>query len=61
MHLKKFEEAKQSFEKSSSLSLKSGKENKNVAKMLRECDIQIEKIRKEEKAIYQKMFKKSVV
>lgn len=56
MKLNKFDEAKESFQKS--LSSQSGKENRNVAKLMRECDIQLEKILKEEKAIYQKMFKR---
>ena len=55
--MKKFEEGKAAFEKSSSLALKSGKANKDAAKMIRECDVQMGLIRVQEKAIYQKMFK----
>ena len=58
MMMKKFDKAKQAFEKSASVGPNAGKENKNVAKMLRECDIETEKIRQAEKAMYQKMFKK---
>ena len=58
MMMKKFEEAKQAFEKSASVGPNAGKENKNVAKMLRDCGIETEKIRQAEKAMYQKMFKK---
>ena len=53
-----FDEAKQALEKSSSVGANAGKENKNVAKLMRECDIQMDKIRQAEKAMYQKMFKK---
>ena len=55
--MKKFEEAKATFEKSSSLAFKSGKSNKDAAKMIRECELQMGQLRKQEKAIYQKMFK----
>ena len=55
MLLKKYEEAKAAFVKSASVSKK---ENKNVLKLIRDCDIELEKIRKQEKAMYQKMFKK---
>ena len=58
MMMKKFDKAKQAFEKSASVGPNAGKENKNVAKMLRDCDIETEKIRQAEKAMYQKMFKK---
>jgi 3-deoxy-D-manno-octulosonate 8-phosphate phosphatase KdsC-like HAD superfamily phosphatase len=57
MMQKKFEEAKAAFEKSSSLAITAGRENKTVGKMVRECDIQISQGKREEKAIYQKMFK----
>jgi hypothetical protein len=57
MMQKKFEEAKAAFEKSSSLAITAGRENKTVGKMVRECDIQISQVKREEKAIYQKMFK----
>ena len=58
MMMKKFDKAKQAFEKSASVGPNAGKENKNVAKMLRDCGIETEKIRQAEKAMYQKMFKK---
>jgi hypothetical protein len=41
MLMKKFEEAKEAFVKSASVGPNAGKENKNVARMLRECDIQV--------------------
>lgn len=55
MLLKKFEEAKSAFVKSASVG---NKENKNVVKMTRDCDIELEKLRQQEKVMYQKMFKK---
>lgn len=57
MQLRKFEEAKEALLKSSSLGPASGKENKIVQKLVRDCDIEIEKNKKREKDMCRNMFK----
>ena len=52
--LKDFEKAKESFTRVSEIS--EGK-NKDVAKWLRQCDIEIEKMKHREKKMYKEMFK----
>ena len=52
--LKDFETAKESFNRVTDIS---GGKNKDVAKWLRDCDIEIDKIKNKEKRMYQEMFK----
>ena len=52
--LKDFETAKESFSKVTEIS---GGKNKDVAKWIRQCDVQLEKNKNKEKKMYQEMFK----
>ena len=51
--LKDFDQGKESFAKVSELS---GGSNKDVARWLRQCDLELEKSKNKEKKMYQEMF-----